>query len=97
MFPMAGLEPARWWTVRRAHSLRPATYRCPLCGGQLHAMSEHVLIAPEGDMERRRHAHYECVRRARLPSLDDWRRAQPRPERWWRRRSRRGHDSDTKP
>jgi hypothetical protein len=93
---MAGLEPARWWTVRRAHSLRPATYRCPFCGRQLHAMSEHVLIAPEGDMERRRHAHLECVRRARLPSVDDWRKAQPRPGRWWRR-SRRGHDSDTKP
>jgi hypothetical protein len=48
-------------------SLKPATYRCPLCGGLLHAMSDHLLIAPEGDASRRRHAHAECVRRARLP------------------------------
>ena len=43
------LEPADWWAVRRAQSLKPATYRCPLCGYRLHAMSPHVLIAPEGD------------------------------------------------
>jgi len=48
-------------------------------------MSEHVLIAPEGDTSRRRHAHAECVRRAALPSYDDWRRAQPRGHPWWRR------------
>ena len=41
-------------------------------------MSEHALIAPEGDMERRRHAHTACVARARLPSYDDWRKTQPR-------------------
>jgi hypothetical protein len=41
-------------------------------------MSEHALIAPEGDMSRRRHAHIECVAAAQLPSYDDWRRAQPR-------------------
>src|SRR5436190_15152610 len=57
LFPMPKLEPARWWAVRRAHSRKPATYKCPLCGRQLHAMSEHVLIAPEGDTPRRRHAH----------------------------------------
>lgn len=61
------LEPAEWWSIRPARSLRPATYRCPLCGHRLHAMSEHVLIAPEGDMSRRRHAHAECVRAAGLP------------------------------
>jgi hypothetical protein len=75
-------EPARWWAVRRAHSTKPATYRCPLCGRMLHAMSEHVLIAPEGDSSRRRHAHADCVARARaagtLPTLDDWRAAQGR-------------------
>ena len=64
----------RWWTVRRAHSLKPATYRCPLCDRPLHAMSEHVLMTPEGDSSRRRHAHTECVRRAReagdLPTYD---------------------------
>lgn len=45
-------------------------------------MSEHVLLAPEGDMERRRHAHTACAQAAReagkLPSREDWRRAQPR-------------------
>jgi hypothetical protein len=61
------LEPAEWWSIRPARSLRPATYRCPLCGYRLHAMSEHVLIAPEGDLSRRRHAHAECVRAAGLP------------------------------
>jgi hypothetical protein len=47
--------------VRRAQNRKPATYRCPLCGYQLHAMSEHMLIAPEGDTERRRRAHSDCV------------------------------------
>jgi hypothetical protein len=72
------LEPAEWWAVRRAQSLKPATYTCPLCGHRLHAMSPHVLISPEGDTSRRRHAHPECVAAARLPSYDDWRKAQPR-------------------
>jgi hypothetical protein len=65
---MAGLEDARWWTIRPARSLQPKSYRCPLCGELLHAMTEHALIAPEGDVERRRHAHLECVARARLPT-----------------------------
>ena len=51
--------------MRRAHSTRPATYRCPFCGELLHAMSEHVVIAPEGDASRRRHAHTECIEEAR--------------------------------
>jgi len=76
------LEAAPWWSIRRAHSRKPATYRCPLCGYRLHAMSEHVLIAPEGDASRRRHAHAECVEAARkngrLRSYDDWRKTQPR-------------------
>jgi hypothetical protein len=45
-------------------------------------MTPHVLIAPEGDTTRRRHAHAECVEAARrggrLPSYDEWRKAQPR-------------------
>jgi hypothetical protein len=41
-------------------------------------MSEHVLIAPEGDMDKRRHAHSACAARAQLPSRDYWRRTQPR-------------------
>jgi hypothetical protein len=72
----------RWWTLRRAQSLKPATYTCPFCGRRLHAMSSHVLIAPEGDTTRRRHAHEGCVLEARkagrLPSRDEWRAAQPR-------------------
>ena len=79
---MPKLEPAPWWTLRRAHNLKPATYRCPLCGYRLHAMSPHVLIAPEGDTSRRRHAHAECAAAARaqgrLPSRDEWRKAQPK-------------------
>ena len=76
------LEQARWWTVRRASSRKPATYRCPFCGYRLLAMTDHMLIAPEGDTSRRRHAHAECVIAARqagrLPSIDDWRATQPR-------------------
>jgi hypothetical protein len=56
-------------------------------------MSYHVLIAPEGDTSRRRHAHTECVRRAReagrLPSYDDWRKTQPRQPGFFRRLLRR--------
>ena len=62
------LEPAAWWSVRRAQNMKPSTYRCPLCGYRLHAMSDHVLIAPEGDTSRRRHAHLECAAAADLPS-----------------------------
>ena len=73
---------ARWWMVRRAQNLKPATYRCPLCDKHLPALSEHMLIAPEGDPARRRHAHTECVFTARqagrLPSRDEWRATQPR-------------------
>jgi hypothetical protein len=43
-------------------------------------MSDHVLIAPEGDSNRRRHAHTECVARARKAgrflTYDDWRAAE---------------------
>jgi hypothetical protein len=69
---------ANWWTMRRAQSLRPATYRCPFCDELLHAMSEHAVIAPEGNVNLRRHAHLECVMRerraGRLPTEDEWRR-----------------------
>jgi len=63
------------------HSQKPATYRCPFCDDRLHAMSDHMLIAPEGDGERRRHAHSACVLAARaagdLPLEDEWRAGQP--------------------
>jgi hypothetical protein len=54
-----------WWTVRRAQNLKPATYRCPFCRELLPALSEHVLVMPEGDPRRRRHAHTACVRAER--------------------------------
>jgi hypothetical protein len=45
-------------------------------------MSEHALIAPEGDVDRRRHAHIECVVAARragtFKTHDDWQKTQPR-------------------
>ena len=79
------MERAAWWTVRPAASSKPATYRCPLCRGLLPALSEHMLICPEGDSARRRHAHTECVLRARregrLPLREE---VEPR-RRWWRR------------
>jgi hypothetical protein len=79
---MAKLPPARWWTLRHAQSRKPSSYRCPFCGYQLHAMSPHVLIAPEGDVEQRRHAHAECAeaarRQGRLPTYDEWHKTQPR-------------------
>ena len=79
---MARLEPADWWAVRRATSGRPSTYRCPLCGHALHAMTEHTLIAPEGDASRRRHAHTECVlaarRAGRIRLREEWLATQPR-------------------
>jgi hypothetical protein len=44
-------------------------------------MSEHLVIAPEGDASRRRHAHTDCVRTARaagaMRSREEWRREQP--------------------
>jgi hypothetical protein len=83
------LPPAPWWTVRRAANRKPATYRCPFCGHQLPALSEHMLIAPEGDTRRRRHAHTACVlaahKHGELVLRDEWLRAQPRPPAWWRR------------
>jgi hypothetical protein len=82
-------ETVRWWAIRRAQNRKPATYRCPLCGQHLPALSEHMLMAPEGDSSRRRHAHTACVlaarRAGRLPTRDEWLRTQPRPPSLWRR------------
>ncbi len=76
----SGLEPARWWLLRPAQNRKPATYTCPLCGRYLPALSDHVLISPEGDSSRRRHAHTDCVlaarRAGRLPTRDEWLAAQ---------------------
>jgi hypothetical protein len=81
--------PTRWWQVRPAQNLKPATYRCPLCGRHLPALREHMLLFPEGDRSRRRHAHTECVLAARrdgqLPAREEWLRTQPRQPSLWRR------------
>jgi hypothetical protein len=86
---MADRDAERWWSMRRAQNLKPATYRCPLCGHRLPALSEHMLIVPEGDSRRRRHAHTECVlaarRAGRLLTRGEWLRTQPRPPSLWRR------------
>lgn len=82
-------EETRWWTFRPAQNLSGSVYRCPLCDERVPALTEHMLIAPEGDTTRRRHAHTECVREARrlgrLPSLDEWEATLPRRPSWWRR------------
>ena len=73
----------RWWAIRSAQNLKPQTYICPLCDQQLHAMSEHVLLVPEGDASRRRHAHTDCAATARkagtLPTIEEWRKTQASP------------------
>jgi hypothetical protein len=56
---------ARWYAVRPAANRKPSTYRCPLCGELLPALGAHILVVPEGVPARRRHAHTECVVRAR--------------------------------
>ena len=61
------LEPAEWYSHPAGAEPEAGDVPCPLCGYQLHAMSDHVLIAPEGDTSRRRHAHLECVAAANLP------------------------------
>jgi hypothetical protein len=62
---MDDFRAARWYAVRPAGSTKPATYRCPLCGKHLPALTQHLLVLPEGNAQRRRHAHTECVLRAR--------------------------------
>jgi hypothetical protein len=53
-----------------------------------------MLIAPEGDTRRRRHAHTQCVLQARagggLVLKDEWQRTQPRQPSLWRRLLGRG-------
>ncbi|HEX4805713.1 MAG TPA: hypothetical protein VFU94_07410 [Conexibacter sp.] len=72
---MPAFEHARWYEVRPAANRKPATYRCPLCGELLPALSAHMLVVPEGDRGARRHAHTGCVMAARdagrLPLRDE--------------------------
>jgi hypothetical protein len=43
----------------------------------LQATSEHVLVTPEGDLSKRRHAHTQCVdaarKRGELTLEEEWR------------------------
>jgi hypothetical protein len=84
------LPPASWWEVRPAQNRKPATYRCPLCGRWLPALTPHMLLLPDGDARRRRHAHTPCVLRARaagrLPLREETRQAAPRRWPWSRLR-----------
>lgn len=87
----------RWWEYRRAQNSKPSTYRCPLCNELLPSLSDHMLLFPEGDHSRRRHAHMACVMQARsegrLPTRDEWERAQPGwqpPPSLWQRLTGRG-------
>jgi hypothetical protein len=74
-----------WWTIRPAQNRKPSTYRCPLCGNQLPSLQAHMLITPEGDSARRRHAHSACVmtarKQGRLPTQAEWRKEQRAAER----------------
>jgi hypothetical protein len=53
-----------------------------------------MLIAPEGDTRRRRHAHTQCVLKARasgeLRLREEWQAQQPQQPSVWRRLLRRG-------
>jgi hypothetical protein len=87
---MTEFADARWYAVRPASNRKPATYRCPLCGRHLAALSEHMLVVPEGDARHRRHAHTACVMRARragrLPLREEAEPPRPGPlARLWRR------------
>ena len=68
--------------MRPAQNVKPVTYRCPFCHQLLPSMKAHMLVLPEGDVRRRRHAHTECAlaekRAGRLPSRDQWLATQPR-------------------
>ena len=88
--PVGGDGVARWSrearrraggrSARRRTSSR-ATYLCPFCDELLPSMIEHVLVLPEGDTQRRRHAHSECAmaerQAGRLPFRDEWLATQP--------------------
>jgi formylglycine-generating enzyme required for sulfatase activity len=82
---MAKQPKPRWWTIRPAQNRKPSTYRCPLCGNQLPSLQAHMLITPEGDPSRRRHAHSACVmaarKQGRLPTQAEWRKAHRAAER----------------
>ena len=77
--------------MRPAANRKPATYTCPLCRRQLPALSQHMLVLPDGDGARRRHAHTACVMKARqagrLPLREE---VEPRRPGWLARLLGRG-------
>lgn len=86
-------EPVLWWDLRPAQSRQAKTYTCPICHGLLLAMNPNTLLSPEGDRDRRRHAHTECVIKQRkagqLLTKAEWERtrrpAQATRRSWWHR------------
>ena len=62
---MTDFRQARWYAVRPASNRKPATYRCPLCGGPLPALSDHLLVVPEGTPPVAATPHTTCVMKAR--------------------------------
>src|SRR5262245_57474150 len=86
-------DPVRWWDMRPAQGSQAKTYTCPICHDVLLAMNPNTLLSPEGDRQRRRHAHTECVARERaagnLLTKAEWERTRRLPgaaRRSWRRR-----------
>ena len=83
----------RWWDMRPAQSRQAKAYQCPICHGLLLAMNPNTLLFPEGDRERRRHAHTACVARQRkagkLLTKAEWEQTCRPPtsagRSWWRR------------
>jgi hypothetical protein len=86
-------DPVRWWDMRPAQGRQAKTYTCAICHGLFLAMVPNTLLYPEGDRQRRRHAHTACVARQRragkLLTKAEWERTQRPPSSgrrpWWRR------------
>lgn len=84
----------RWWDMRPAQGNQARRYTCPFCHGALLAMTPNTLLFPEGDHERRRHAHTDCVmaqrKAGKLLTRKEWEAThrpagvEQRPP-WWRR------------
>jgi hypothetical protein len=86
-------DAVRWWDMRPAQGRQAKAYTCPICHGLLLAMNSNTLLFPEGDHERRRHAHTSCVvaqrKAGKMLTRAEWERAQrpakPASRSWWRR------------
>ncbi|HEX4189828.1 MAG TPA: hypothetical protein VHZ06_02440 [Marmoricola sp.] len=91
------VDAPRWWETRPAESRQPKTYTCPICHRRLLSMNPNTLLFPEGDRERRRHAHTVCVaaerKAGRLLTKAEWKRSvspSAGKRSWWRWLSRSG-------